>query len=472
MPSRPLRRPPAPRANPARRAPALRFATAASPALLLAIGGLLACTSAGRAPAPVERGEFPGLAASERPFLVDPLAGYPLVAGGELQGRLTAAFVDLRQNLDLARVRAEAAEILAVDPGFHPAAVLAAQADFAAGAYQQVIDTLTPVAAELPAYTAAELVLGRAAELGGAPVVAFAAYWQASETSPAARERLAELKPRAVEIVVNRVRDALARGRLDEADDGLARLRTWAPGEAATLEVAGDVARAHGDRTAELQAISRLAVLRPEDRRLAERWGELELEAGDPGAGLALFERLATRYPGDREIAEKLDYAKFRWRLQLLPARVKGIAGGAEIRRGDFAVLLYWLAPAVRYGRPGTARIATDVLDDPRREEIVRVINLGLMDIDAGLHRFAPDAAASPCRRPAPAFTAGGRGGGRARRRLCRGDRGDGPPVHRPRLRRRRPLPADPVPRRLPAARLAVGGEALDLIRRGLDLTR
>jgi len=250
----------------------LRLAAAASPALLLAIvAGLLACTSAGRALALVERGEFPGLAASERPFLVDPLSGYPLVAGGEQQGRLTAAFVDFRQHLDLAGVRAAAAEMLAVDPGFHPAAVLAAQTDFAAGAYPRVVDALTPVAAELPGYTAAELLLGRAAELAGAPVVAFAAYWQASETSPAARERLAALKPRAVEIVANRVRDALARGHLDEADEGLVQLRTWAPNEMTTLEVAGDVARAHSDRTAKLKAISQLAVLRPKDRRLAER---------------------------------------------------------------------------------------------------------------------------------------------------------------------------------------------------------
>ena len=110
--------------------------------------------------------------------------------------------------------------MLAVDPGFHPAIVLAAQADFVDGDYPAVVDAVTPVTAELPGYTAAELLLGRAGELAGAPVVAFAAYWQASEASPTARERLAELKPRAVEIVGNRVRDALARGRLDEADDG------------------------------------------------------------------------------------------------------------------------------------------------------------------------------------------------------------------------------------------------------------
>ena len=51
-----------------------------------------------------------------------------------------------------------------------------------------------------------------------------------------------------------------------------------------------------------------------------------------------------------------------------------------------------WLVPNVRYARPSAGRIATDVLDHPHQEEIVRVVNLGLMDVDPTLHRFAPSA--------------------------------------------------------------------------------
>jgi hypothetical protein len=67
-----------------------------------------------------------------------------------------------------------------------------------------------------------------------------------------------------------------------------------------------------------------------------------------------------------------------------------------ELDRGGFAVLVYWLVPQVRYGRGGTARIASDILDDPRREEIARVINLGLLDVDPTVHRFYPN---TPLRR-------------------------------------------------------------------------
>jgi tetratricopeptide (TPR) repeat protein len=474
MPSRRLRRPPARGSSAAHRSGAWRFAAPALLALTAALAvGQLACTSAGgRGATPPARADFPGLPAADRPYLVDPLLGYPLVVAGDLEPRIAGAYAALREGL-VARARAVAGELLAVDPGFHPAIVLAAQADFAAGDPRRAVEALQPVTAELPGYTAAELLLGRAAELGGEPLAAFAAYRRAAEVNALARERVAELKPRAVEIAVNRVRDALARGRLDEADEGLVRLRSWAPDEAPTLEAAADVARARGDRAAELQAVSGLAGLRPDDRAIAERWGELELEAGDPGAGLALFERLAARYPEDRQIAAKLDGAKFRWRFAQLPVRVRSAAAGAEVGRGDFAVLLYWLAPTVRYGRSESARIATDVLDDPRREEIVRVVNLGLMELDAGLHRFSPDAPAT--RRDALlallrlAAGAGDGGGGAA---CVEGLAATARPSNdflcaaaaRCRLIA---SPADCLPR----ASLS-GGEALELIRRGLDLTR
>jgi hypothetical protein len=81
-----------------------------------------------------------------------------------------------------------------------------------------------------------------------------------------------------------------------------------------------------------------------------------------------------------------------------LPQAVQQVAAKPDLDKADFAVLLYWLVPNVRYARPTAGRIATDVLDHPQREEIVRVVNLGLMDVDPTLHRFSPGA---PVRRGA-----------------------------------------------------------------------
>ena len=54
--------------------------------------------------------------------------------------------------------------------------------------------------------------------------------------------------------------------------------------------------------------------------------------------------------------------------------------------------------PQVRNSRPTAGRIATDVLDNPHRDEMVRVVNLGLMEVDPTQHRFFPG---SPVRRGA-----------------------------------------------------------------------
>ena len=97
-------------------------------------------------------------------------------------------------------------------------------------------------------------------------------------------------------------------------------------------------------------------------------------------------------------MARLLEAARYRWRLSMLPQAVQDVAARTDLDKADFAVLLYWLVPNVRYARPSAGRIATDVLDHPHQEEIVRVVNLGLMDVDSTLHRFSPSA---PLRRGA-----------------------------------------------------------------------
>jgi hypothetical protein len=144
--------------------------------------------------------------------------------------------------------------------------------------------------------------------------------------------------------------------------------------------------------------VQALAARQPEDRKLLERRVELEMMVGDPSAGLQIAQDLAGRHPDDADAARLLESARFRWRLSMLPQAVQAVAAKPDLTKADFAVLLYWLVPNVRYARPSAGRIATDVLDNAHREEIVRVVNLGLMDVEPTLHRFSPS---SPLRRGA-----------------------------------------------------------------------
>jgi hypothetical protein len=365
-------------------------------AVLLAAGA--ACTSAPKPPvrAPVRPPEPLALAAADRPYLIDPFEGFSRAVDAERRDRLTTAWRDLIERGETAAASRLAAEMLAEDAELLPAEVLAAQVEIAAENDRAVVRRLLPVGDAMPGYTASQLLLGRASEHLGDVALAYSAYRAVAAHSPLALKRVNELHSRALEIVANRLDEALRGGSLPEAGKQLELLRSWAPAEAVTFEAARKVAVAQGDHAAELAAVKDLVSRRPGDRTLLERRSELELELGDPSTGLKIVQSLAAEHPKDPALAQKLESAKFRWRLSQLPRAVQEVAARDDLSRADFAVLLYWLVPEVRNSRPTAGRIATDVLDNAHQEEIVRVVNLGLMDVDPTLHRFSPG---SPIRR-------------------------------------------------------------------------
>ena len=76
--------------------------------------------------------------------------------------------------------------------------------------------------------------------------------------------------------------------------------------------------------------------------------------------------------------------------LSTQPVTIRDLARRPELSRGEFAMLVYWLFPGIRFGSSTSAEIATDVLDHRHRDQIVRVVNLGLMPVDPVLHTFQP----------------------------------------------------------------------------------
>lgn len=372
-------------------------------AVPLLIAGLwLGACASGQAPVPARDPQpreevFQALPAEGRAWLLDPLEGAPETVDPDRGERLRDAWQALLERSEIEGARAAAAEILESDPDLAPAQVLAAQADFVEGLLPKVIERLLPISDRAPSYAASQLLLGRAAEETGDVPLAYAAYRAIGARNPLARQRLGEIHPRAVEILSNRLQEALRTSQIEQAEESLRLLQSWAPSELTTLEGARAVAVARGDQAAELSAVKNLVARKPEDRDLLERRAELELTVGDPGAGLQIVQDLAAQYPKDPEVAQMLDMAKFRWRLSMLPRAVQEVAAKPDLDKADLAILLYWLVPNVRYARPTAGRIATDVLDHPQQEAIVRVVNLGLMEVDS-LHRFSPGA---PVRRGA-----------------------------------------------------------------------
>jgi tetratricopeptide (TPR) repeat protein len=359
---------------------------------LARIGGLvLAAVVAGCASGGQSGPVTSVVATGDKPYLVSPTRGYPLALDAGTQQQLD----DIHRTLvvegepKLAHQRAE--RLLELNPALHPASVLAAQADFVAKDFNRAIGRMRPIAEEMPDYVAAQLLLGRSSEKTGDIPRSFAAYLAVSDVEPLARERADEMRSRAIEIMANRINEALDQGRLEQASLGVAQMQEWAPEEATTLQLTADVAALMEEPEVELEALRLLVGRYSQDRDLIERYAELELEAGDPSLGLRALQTLSAEYPDDAELVDKLALAKFRWRLQLLPEEIRQLAELPALNRSQLASLLFWLFPEVRYGRPAEAKIASDILDDPHREEIVRVINLGLMQMDTDLHQFSPD---------------------------------------------------------------------------------
>ena len=312
------------------------------------------------------------LDAADRPYVLNPMEGYTREADAELRGRLERVWHALIDAGDTEGALRASAEILQASPDFLPAQVLAAQVDFAAGENAHVVERLLPVGDALPTYTASQMLIGRAAERLGDVALAYSAYRAVAARSSLALKRAGELHPRAMEIVSHRLDESLKAQKVDEAQKQLTLLQSWGPSETITLEGARKVALARGDRASELAAVQEIAARTPGDRALLERRAELELEVGDPSAGLKIVQDLAARDPKDPALARKLESAKFRWRLSQLPRDIQEIAAKPELNRGDLAILLYWLVPQVRNSLPTAGRIATDVLDNSHRAEIVR----------------------------------------------------------------------------------------------------
>jgi len=339
----------------------------------------------GAACAPAPRSERAPVGVELRPFLPDPAAalGTPAAApwaalharllAGETAGTV-AADIDRAASADPA-----AAHLLRAE--------LALVGNDGATAFREV--------EQLPAVTrlrpAVRLIEARAREVAGDSVEAFAIYRDLETSSPAAAGRAAELESQAVRAVRERIDEALQRGRPGDARRDLERLRAWRPRDVATLTAAAQLASALEDPVAELAALRALATAGALDEERSERRARLELEVGEPEVALGELERLAARHPGDARLAEDLDRARFRWRLGHAPEAVQDLAHAASLTRAQLARLLYWLVPGVRAGRGGVARIASDVVGHEAQEEIVRVVNLGLMSVDESLHRFEPD---------------------------------------------------------------------------------
>ncbi len=369
--------------------------------LCLPVFGLLtlsACSSAPTVPGPATT---PDLEEPRGGEWISPLDGYPWTLPAGIEQRLSEAFGVLRTMDDPAPAAAVAETLLAADPSLHPAAVLLAQIELNNGSAAAARQRLEPIATELPTYRACQLLLAVAAEQLGDIATAYLSLRRIAAGDAEIAGRAETLKVAAVQQVGERLSEDLGRGHLEEAEARLSLLESWEPTADITVAAAWRVAAAASDSQRELLAARELWFLQTSagvrafapwisTPELLARLADLEVEVGDLRTGMNHLSALVAEAPEDSGLRDRAEHAKFLWRLRSLPQAVQALAGSSELSRADFATLVYWLVPRVRYAVLNQPPIASDILDHPRRDEIVRVLNLDLLRIDETLHRFSP----------------------------------------------------------------------------------
>lgn len=333
-----------------------------------------------------------GVPPEELPYLLPPTEGWEGTLAPDRALQLQELYRDLVERGDRLRVLNEAVALLEREPDFFPARVLESEVRYSSGRYSAVVERLTPVRLAVPGYVAAEVLYGRASEHLDRPLEAFEAYWSVRQQSRIASRRVEALREQTLILLSDSFDQQIVDGLDAQATQTFVLLQRYGPGDARTLAAEQRLSEVAADPMARLILLRQLSAEPGVDPEILRRRAELELEVGDSAAAVRLAEGLAAAQPEDRGLAELLQRAQFQWRLNILPAEVVHLAALPQLSRADYAVLLYWLFPGVRYGQPSEARIATDIIDHPQRQKIVRVINLGLLDVDSTVHRFAPGA--------------------------------------------------------------------------------
>lgn len=302
-------------------------------------------------------------------FLIDPRTGFDQPANPRF---------DEAWRYYLAGNDAEAEKRIAAMPGYAPASLLQAAIDIRAGR----LDEASAIVAKLPSWTAsnvyaAELALARN-DLRGA----YQRYQQVANPPEIVATRIADIRKRLFDQLV--------------ATDSIASLR-----EALQLEPTATVARMtlvqkllaeknYDEARSALDPILNTAdVDRPD---VQESLAEIDVGRGRYQEAIVRYDRLARR-TNDPKYLQRLNVIKDQFAAANMPPQYQRAAESDAITRADFAVILYWKVPSIRFAQNvSTPPIAVDLDNDViGREEMIRAIALGIFPVDAVMRRASPN---------------------------------------------------------------------------------
>jgi tetratricopeptide (TPR) repeat protein len=282
-------------------------------------------------------------------------------------------------------------KLLARRPDLAAARTGLAYARLRAGRTSEAAPAFASALAARPDDVAALVGAGSAAFRLGDVDGAVAFYRRAQALAPAdplVRRRLTALKLQATER-----RMGLAQAALEQGDAETA-VREYIGALEAAPEVAGvrlalaDLLAGRGDVTG---AIALLEADPSGDRQVRLRRAGLLMGREEYGQAAEIYRSLLADDPADPLAREGAKAAREGLEVLSMPAEYRLIAEAPRVTRADLAALVAVRVHALERLGPGEPRVALDIGASWAREQVARVLALGIMDVYPN-HTFQPGA--------------------------------------------------------------------------------
>lgn len=321
-------------------------------------------------------------------FLIDPRTGYDARVPQSVDQRFQAAWLSVEAG-DTDRARQQLTRIQQRQADYLPAELALAAIDVREGRPDLARPIVDAVLNRAPLYTAARVYDAELSARGGDLRRAYSTYAQITAQGPVpevTREGVIDLRGQLVSAIVASARTAPAA----EAVPLLQEALTIDPRSKPTRLLLAQSLVAQRNWNAAFTVVKPLLTTDGDDPGVQATTAEIEAGRGQYEQAIARYQELASRDP---RYVPRLNAVKEQWSEANMPPQFTQAIGSEELNRTDLAVLLYWKVASIRFAQNlATPPIAVDVSELPGREEVIRAIAIGMLQVDPVTRRVNPTA--------------------------------------------------------------------------------
>jgi thioredoxin-like negative regulator of GroEL len=357
--------------------------------MFLAMLGVAALRCATTAAPPSGPAAIGAEARGDDRYLIDPRIGFDNPAPPKVQSRFESAWRAFEAG-DSPGARMVFDQIRRAQPEYLPATLGIAAIDIREGHFDRAALAVERAETKVSSYTAAEVYAAEIAARQNQLKHAYELYSQLAAqiaVPDVVKDRYAELRERYFEEL-----SANAHSVTGADADRLLREALMINPSARDLRmqlVQNLLAEKNWDEAR--TTLDPLVNSEADKSDVQESLAEIEVGRGEYEQAIQRYERLSKR---DREprYASRLNELKQRWNEENMPPQFRKALEDEVATRADLAVLLYWKLASIRFAQNvGTPPIAIDVENATGREEIVRAIALGILQVDPVTRRVGPN---------------------------------------------------------------------------------